>query len=232
MSAWGRGMSGDGMSISAQNMKNSERMSATIEGASAGKPDDLQTDVLIRQIIVAQDSSQTNAAADEGAQVKHPRRLFRKSRTPEAEAAQLAGDTQAGSGNSRLASWAAQLRNIRLSRKTVLLVLLVGIMLWRPWLLPVTFLLIFSTLLIAYFSLGPDRVAEIVIAGWKRLHARRPELAEHLRQRAEAVAERIDACLDQLPEKWTDGIYVPDLSLPDPEEANRPDPFERLSREA
>ena len=51
-------------------------------------------------------------------------------------------------------------------------------------------------------------------------------------ERAEAMAVRIDAALDRMPGKWADGVHVPDFSRPDPAEADRPDPFERLAKEA
>ena len=67
-------------------------------------------------------------------------------------------------------------------------------------------------------------MAELVVSAWQRLHARRPELAETIRQRAEMMAERIDAVLDRLPGSWSDQIHVPDFSRNQDIATDRPDP--------
>ena len=80
--------------------------------------------------------------------------------------------------------------------------------------------------------MGPDRVAELVVAGWQRLHKYRPELAETVRKRAEEMAQRIDSFLDCLPGRWSYQIHVPDFSRDQDIAAGRPDPFDRLMKEA
>ncbi len=123
------------------------------------------------------------------------------------------------------------LPRLRIARWHVIAGAVLLICIFRPWLLPAIFFISLWVLLIAYLTLGPDRMAELVSGGWYRLHARRPALAEKLRRRADALALRLDALLDRLPEKWTAGLYLPDLSGPEEPDATRPDPFDRLARE-
>lgn len=83
--------------------------------------------------------------------------------------------------------------------------------------------------LITYFSLGPDRVAEMVVAWYRRKKSSDPERAEEIRARAARVSQRLGKIVDRLPESWTQGLYLPDF------EENKPlpecltgDPFDRL----
>ena len=83
--------------------------------------------------------------------------------------------------------------------------------------------------LITYFSLGPDRVAEMVVAWYRRKKEADPERAEEIRARAARVSQRLGKIVDRLPERWTQGLYLPDF------EENKPlpecltgDPFDRL----
>lgn len=137
---------------------------------------------------------------------------------------------------SRGLEWLAdRVLNYRPTRTHTIIAVLAAIMYLRPWLIPIVLFVSFWVVLIAYLSLGPDRVAEIVVGAWRRLAARRPELAENIRQRAEAGAGRIDAFIDRLPAKWTEGLYVPDFSRPAAEDEDMTDdvdPFDRIAAEA
>ena len=195
-------------------------------------------DVLIREVMIEQkrrDSHdalpdlETDTPETQAAPIKHPRRMLRKTRAvPSDENAQ----NTAGLPSRALSSLFSAVGSYRPSRRHLIFAVLAAIMYFRPWLIPITLFIAFWCVLIGYLTLGPDRVAELVVGAWQRLHARRPELAETLRQRAEATATRIDAALDRVPGSWTDGLHVPDFSAPDPEVENRPDPFERLANEA
>ena len=196
---------------------------------------DQNADVLIREVMIEQkrrdshDALPNLAAAareEQAAPIKHPRRLFNKAK---AETPAEASPETSGKNSQTLS---ALIRGYRPSRKHLIFGALVVIMYFRPWLIPVTLFITFWVVLIGYLTLGPDRVAELVVGAWQRLHARRPELAETIRQRAEAMATRIDAALDRVPGSWTDRLHVPDFSEPDPSVADRPDPFERLAKEA
>lgn len=178
----------------------------------------------------------TEKAKPVAGKVKHPRRLF-KLRCSK-EAAPVSGTPKIPAAKKQRPSMnvAGQIRavagRIRAKPQLVAWLLVAAVFLWRPWLIPILLLVTFFTVLVAYFSLGPDRVAELVVTNWKRLRARRPELAETIRLRAVATAKRIDAVLDRLPEKWTDGLHVPDFAPPENELDNLPDPFERLANKA
>lgn len=124
-----------------------------------------------------------------------------------------------------------RIMQFRPSRKMSVLAIVALIVFWRPLLLPAVVILSFLSLLIAYFTLGPDRVAELVAKAWHRLAARKPALAETIRHKADAVALRIDAFLDFLPGDWADRISLPDFastSKADQAEEEGPDPFDRL----
>lgn len=126
----------------------------------------------------------------------------------------------------------AKVRGYRPTRKHVFFASIALIVFLRPWLIPAILFVTFWVVLIAYLTLGPDRVAELVSNGWQRLRARRPELAETIRQKADRMALRVDKLLDRLPTKWTENLYLPDFSQPveKPDEFEaRPDPFDRLA---
>ncbi|MEO3416490.1 hypothetical protein AAFO92_17705 [Roseovarius sp. CAU 1744] len=206
--------------------------------ADARKAAELNADILIREVMIEQKRQNNHQALPEivadgpettPAPIKHPRRLFRRKRTgaPDDTLPKTAGQLSRAIGAGILL-----VRGYRPSRKHLIFAVLAAIMYFRPWLLPGTLFITFLCVLIGYLTLGPDRVAELVVGAWQRLHARRPDLAETIRQRAEAMAVRIDAALDRMPGKWADGVHVPDFSKPDPAEADRPDPFERLAKEA
>ena len=213
---------------------------------------DLSADTLIRKVMVAQKREANQDVlpdilpSDDAAETKpirHPRKLFKlrrkdRSETPKPKTPKPKGAVKPNQDapKARPPAWlkpvVKSVANFRPTPKQMFFVAVAVIFYLRPWLIPITFLLTFLTVLIGYLSLGPDRVAELVVTNWRRLHARKPEFAENLRARAEAMAIRIDAFLDRLPEKWTDGLYVPDFSRSDQKDADLPDPFERLAREA
>lgn len=99
----------------------------------------------------------------------------------------------------------------------------------RPW--AVLFMAVLAVVvgLITYFSLGPDRVSEIVVAWYHRMKERDPDRAEQLRARAAKASFTLGRVLDRLPVSWTQGLYLPDFEeVPDLNETLRADPFERL----
>ena len=128
----------------------------------------------------------------------------------------------------------ARLAGFEPTRKQAALVALVAVMVWWPWLIPGLLFLTFWAGLIAYFSLGPDRVSELVVSAWAKFEKRSPERAARSLARIQAAADRIDGWLARLPERWTDGIYLPDLGRSQViEAASEPkgDPFDRLASE-
>lgn len=176
------------------------------------------------------------SAVAQAAPAHHPRRSA--SNLPPLAAAPAKPRARRG-WRARLAASApriliARLRAYRPTGKHVFWAAVALIMLIRPWLIPTVLFVIFWVALIAYLTLGPDRVAELVSAGWERLRRRSPGLADRIRKRADRTAVRVDAVLDKLPGEWKEGLYMPDFS----EEAvgrsvldERPDPFDRIEAE-
>lgn len=109
------------------------------------------------------------------------------------------------------------------------LAVIAGIFVWRPMYVIGLALISLLVALITYISIGPDRVAQMIAAWFTRLKARDPDRAEVLRSRAARVSALLGAVADRLPERWTQGLYLPDFEEPSeqpPEMHN--DPFDRL----
>ncbi|MEM9911526.1 MAG: hypothetical protein AAF922_12150 [Pseudomonadota bacterium] len=99
---------------------------------------------------------------------------------------------------------------------------------------PVLFIASMAMLLalVLYFSLGPDRVRDLVLERYARLKARDPEAAARLRGRAAKASQALGNVVDRLPESWTRGLYLPDFEEPDEgSERWTSDPFERLKQQ-
>lgn len=127
----------------------------------------------------------------------------------------------------------ARVTGFRPTRKQILFALFIGVMVWRPWLIPGILFLLFWIGLIVHLTLGPDRVAELLTPIRQKLAARYPEKAETMRRRAQAGADRLESWIERLPARWRDGIYLPDLGRSEKDgipEMMKADPFDRLSR--
>ena len=110
--------------------------------------------------------------------------------------------------------------------------LALAVTLVRPWLIPVSVLLVLACTAIVYFTLGLDRSAELLRAGYDRLAARRPDLAARLRARGIRASAAITRLIARLPERWVGGLYLPDFEpRGDLPEKMREDPFDRLKRQ-
>lgn len=125
-------------------------------------------------------------------------------------------------------------KEFRPTKKQIALFVLAVVVIWRPWLVPLLLFVALFSALIAYLTLGPDRVAELIAARWEWFQKRYPERAEIVLGKAQRGADRLDAWLAKLPEKWTDGVYLPDLGRSDADGKpldDKPDPFDRLAAE-
>lgn len=119
-------------------------------------------------------------------------------------------------------------------RRHGVVLLLLALMIWRPWLIPGLLFLALWVILIVYFTVGPDRITELALGVWEWFSKRHPERAQRWLTRIQAGADRLDGWLAALPESWTDGIYLPDLGRSATEErpeALEADPFDRLQSE-
>lgn len=119
----------------------------------------------------------------------------------------------------------------RPTRNHILIGAFVIVMILRPWLIPGILFVTFWVGLIAWLTLGPDRMLEWAGNAWDRLSTRNPDLAERLRQRGDAFALRFDAMLDKLPDSWAEKLALPDMSRPlevEKDLSKAPDPFEKL----
>ena len=136
--------------------------------------------------------------------------------------------------HSRKRSFVQAVKEFRPTRKQIALAVFAGIMLWRPWLIPGLVFVIFWVSLIGYLTLGPDRVAEIAQSRWEWFNARYPDRAARVLGKMQRGADRMEGWLARLPERWTDGIYMPDLGRSEIEggpKNTKPDPFDRLAAE-
>jgi len=114
--------------------------------------------------------------------------------------------------------------------RLIAIVLLVIAFLMEPWFLVGLFGFGLLTAQIVYFSLGPDRVNELVAAWYDRLRQRDPAKAETIRRRAARSSRQISAIIDRLPDNWTTGLYLPDFEEPEElPEKMKVDPFDRLA---
>ncbi|KPN61746.1 hypothetical protein AKJ29_03850 [Aliiroseovarius crassostreae] len=86
---------------------------------------------------------------------------------------------------------------------------------------------------ITYFSVGPEAVDAFIIRRFQHLKARDPAKAEQLYSRALRGIDLLNKGIDRLPERWTQGLYLPDLTPEQtPLEKMREDPFARLEAAA
>ncbi|VAV88220.1 hypothetical protein MNBD_ALPHA07-941 [hydrothermal vent metagenome] len=127
----------------------------------------------------------------------------------------------------------ARLKAYRPTRKHIGFAVLALVVFFRPWLIPITILTLVVIAVIAWLSLGPDRVTEFIYGLWLRLRARNPEQAEKIRSRFQAGVTRINKISDWMPGKWAERARLPDFSddnqqAPSPD---RVDPFDRLADE-
>lgn len=116
-------------------------------------------------------------------------------------------------------------------RQIAIAALVVFVAFW-PWFILVMIVLVLATAAISWFTLGPDRASELIVAWYRRLEKRDPQEAETLRRRAAAASRWLTAMAARLPERWTAGLYLPDFE-PDagaPAEL-QDDPFDRLASE-
>ncbi|MGI9367561.1 MAG: hypothetical protein ACR2O2_01875 [Ruegeria sp.] len=68
-----------------------------------------------------------------------------------------------------------------------------------------------AVLLVSYWTLGHDRSVEIGVRAMELLRKYRPKLAARVEGRARNGLRRVHALVAKLPEKWTEGLYLPDL---------------------
>lgn len=108
-------------------------------------------------------------------------------------------------------------------------IVLLAVVIARPWFVVSLLVLALLVALIVFLSLGPDRTCELIAARYDRLHRRDAARAERLRghaRRLSAIASRIVA---RLPASWTTGLYLPDFEdTPAPPGMLGPDPFDLL----
>lgn len=114
-------------------------------------------------------------------------------------------------------------------RRLATALLVIFVIAW-PWKVLWLTLLIPLAALITWASVGNEGCAELVVAWHGRLKARDPDKAERIRLRAAAASRALGRGLDRLPERWTQGLYLPDFEpegyVPD---TLKVDPFEELA---
>lgn len=109
------------------------------------------------------------------------------------------------------------------------------VVLFKPWLIPLILFMLAWLALIVFLLLGSARISEILESAWLWYQGKRPEKAQKIMERLQCAADRVDGILARLPERFSDGIYTPDLgrSARDMALENvqlpQDDPFERLA---
>ncbi|MEZ5715685.1 MAG: hypothetical protein R3D85_11220 [Paracoccaceae bacterium] len=136
-----------------------------------------------------------------------------------------------------LQSLRARIAAFEPSRRVGFVLLFLAVTIWNPWLIPGLMFLGLWIGLIVYFTLGPERITELSLVFWDWYARRHPERAQVWLGRVQRAADRIDGWLARLPERWTDGIYLPDFGRSQIEESSEVreemgrDPYERLRQQ-
>lgn len=123
------------------------------------------------------------------------------------------------------------LRGYRPKKSHIFWVIIALVFILRPWLIPGLIFLGFWVGLIVYLTAGPDRLEHWFQSVWAFLERKSPERANRLRQRADAIALRLDSLLDKLPDSWAEKLALPDFANSSTSASafdDRPDPFDRL----
>lgn len=102
--------------------------------------------------------------------------------------------------------------------RSLALLVLMAVFLWRPWFIPTLGVVLGLFLLLLVIALGPDRVS--AVAGWwfQRYRQRNPKGAARLILRGNRLLRRAEGLAERLPPAWVQGFYLPEL------EANGPAP--------
>jgi len=141
-------------------------------------------------------------------------------------------ETPMGTSQGQTKRMVGLARGIRLGRGSVLAMGFALLLIWKPGLVLAVIGVPVILAVIAYLTVGHERIAEISAVSWRKFQARRPKRAETLRAKADALALQWDMLLDHLPESWAERLALPDLSGSNGTTLqDAPDPFERLARE-
>jgi hypothetical protein len=101
-----------------------------------------------------------------------------------------------------------------------------------PWAIPLAILGVIWLVLVLFIFVGWDRMMAGLVGVYHLLEARWPSSAERYRAALDRMALRMDGLLDRLPERWSEGVYMPDFSrenLVPGAGADWPEPFDRIA---
>ncbi|WP_424942642.1 hypothetical protein [Aliiroseovarius crassostreae] len=99
----------------------------------------------------------------------------------------------------------------------------------RPVLMIILALFAILAAAVVYFSVGPEAVDNYILRRFEALRKRDPKKADQLRGQTVRGISMLNTLIDRLPDRWTAGLYLPDLEAPvDPPEKMQEDPFDRL----
>jgi len=195
--------------------------------ASDKDVDQSSTDALIHSVMVAQKRTKSRDVLPELEPADNS--------APKAKSKKRAGKNHTAKRSTQPAgaplNLKARVLGYRPTRNHIVLAVLALVVVMRPWLIPGVLFVGFWVGLIAWLTVGPDRMTEWAASAWDKLCTRKPELAEKLRRKADRFALRFDAFLDKLPDSWAEKLALPDLSRvveTDEDLDERPDPFDRL----
>lgn len=188
------------------------------------------TEGLIRSMMVEQKAESSRASLPDLAPVEHGE-FDRPAAAKEHSKARKATVAPRRRSTGSIQHLKAKILAYRPTRSHILWALVLLVVIWSPWLIPGLLFVAFWVALIAYLTVGYDRMMEWLSSAWYRLGEANPDLIEKLRTRADAFALRFDAFLDRLPESWAEKLALPDMSAQRAEQDaldDRPDPFDRL----
>lgn len=95
--------------------------------------------------------------------------------------------------------------------RLIALALLIGVSFWKPWFIPMLFLVVITALLLMAIVAGAERVGGAVGWWYSRLQRRNPARADRLLRLGNRLLTRVEWLADRLPPSWVQGFHIPDL---------------------
>lgn len=95
--------------------------------------------------------------------------------------------------------------------RLIALAMLIGVSFWKPWFIPMLFLVAMTALVLMSIVAGADRVSSVVGWWYGRLQRRNPARADRLLHIGNRLLTRVEWLADRLPPAWVQGFHIPDL---------------------
>ena len=148
---------------------------------------------------------------DDPAPKRKPKKTRAVSEAKIAQSRTLRALRATSGGTGIIGSVARRLRVFRPNTRHVLLAVTALMLVLRPQWVLIGIFAVIALGLGAFIFVGSDRIWRGVFARLAALDARDPTRAAQVRGRLDRVACCWDAILDRFPERWVNGLYMPDL---------------------